>query len=364
MSLVRLVYYSTMVGGWAALIGWGVFEILFSRSRASDTLLDVMSMAIVGAAIGAGINLVAGLVNGQWWQLLGRALPGLVCGGLGGACGGLIGHRLYTFGRWAFLGSGDHSSWITDLLRACGWLVAGLAIGVVDGIYEHSSSKIRNGLIGGCIGGLLGGLLLHPIQQVFASQSGMSSRAVSFVILGMCIGALVGLVQMVLKEAWLTVLDGYRAGRQLILSQPVTTLGRAEHLALPFIGMMNREIEWEHLKITRQTGGRFVLEDNRSRLGTRLNNQPVQGPTPLKDGDVIKFGTNFVRFNERHKRAGQPELAPSKAAFSGRIAPPPPPPIRSPASGPPPISGTAPPKRDASSPQWGGIAPPPPPKRT
>jgi pSer/pThr/pTyr-binding forkhead associated (FHA) protein len=122
----------------------------------------------------------------------------------------------------------------------------------------------------------------------------------------------------------------------LILSQPVTTLGRAEHLALPFLGMMNKEIELEHLKITRQTGGRFVLEDNRSRLGTRLNNQPVQGPMPLKDGDVIKFGTNFVRFNERHKRAGQPELAPPKAAFSGRIAPPPPPPICSPAGGPPP----------------------------
>ena len=53
----------------------------------------------------------------------------------------------------------------------------------------------------------------------------------------------------------------------------------------------------------------------RSRLGTRLNNQPVQGPTPLKDGDVIKFGTNFVRFNERHKRAGQPESGAVEGGF-------------------------------------------------
>ena len=173
MSLVRLVYYSTMVGGWAALIGWGVFEILFSRSRASDTLLDVMSMAIVGCRDPRGSILWLGWSMGSGGNCSAVPCPAWSAA-LGGACGGLIGHRLYTFGRRAFLGSGDHSSWITDLLRACGWLVAGLAIGVVDGIYEHSSSKIRNGLIGGCIGGLLGGLLLHPIQQVFASQSGMS----------------------------------------------------------------------------------------------------------------------------------------------------------------------------------------------
>ncbi len=111
------------------------------------------------------------------------------------------------------------------------------------------------------------------------------------------------------------MLDGYRAGRQLILSQRVTFLGRGDHLPLPFLGPMNKDVESEHLKITRQPNGQFVLEDNHSRLGTRLNSRPIQGPTPLADGNVIKFGTNFVRFNERRKRAGQPELVVSRRLF-------------------------------------------------
>ena len=64
----------------------------------------------------------------------------------------------------------------------------------------------------------------------------MISRATAFVILGMCIGILIGLVKVVLKEAWLTVLDGYRPGRQLILSEAETVLGRAEYAALPVHG--------------------------------------------------------------------------------------------------------------------------------
>jgi len=183
-----------------------------------------------------------------------------------------------------------------------GWVVFGMGIGVVEGIYEGSKSKIRNGLIGGSIGGLLGGLLFIPIYHLIGSD--MSSRATGFVILGVCIGAMIGLAQVVLKDAWLTVLDGYRAGRQLILSQQITVLGKAEHLPLPFLGPMNKDLEPEHLRIMRLSSGSFVLEDNRSRLGTRLNNKPAQGQVALRDGDVIKFGTNFVRFNERHRKAG------------------------------------------------------------
>ena len=59
MSLVRLVYYSTMVSGWAALIGWGIFELLFSRSQASDALLDVMSMAQFLIMLGSLLDTVA-----------------------------------------------------------------------------------------------------------------------------------------------------------------------------------------------------------------------------------------------------------------------------------------------------------------
>ncbi|MFM9964541.1 MAG: FHA domain-containing protein [Planctomycetaceae bacterium] len=310
MSLPRLVYYSAMIGGWAAFIGWFFSEMFFQSDSIGGTVQVALVGGLVGAAIGAGLNMVAGMSNGQWKQLLLRIWPGLIGGGLGGLLGGLAGNILF----------------IVGVPKALGWCLMGLGIGVVEGLYERSPGKLRNGLIGGGLGGLFGGMLFDPITNMIGSASGMSSRATSFVILGMCIGVLIGLAQVVLKDAWLTVLDGYRAGRQLILSQPVTTLGRAEHLPLPFLGSMSQDLELEHARLTRQPNGSFALADNQSRIGTRLNGQPVQSAVVLKDGDVIKLGTNFIRFNERQRKAGAESSVPA-SGFSGKVvaAPPPPP---------------------------------------
>lgn len=343
MSLRRLVYYSTMIAAWAAFFGWLVSETFRRDVRpGAQVLLVGLTAGITGAAIGLGLNVVAGMSNGQWRQLLRRVLPGAVGGGIGGIAGGLVGNVLYEHG----------------LPRAVGWLIMGLGIGVVEGVYEKSGRKIRNGLIGGGIGGLLGGLLFDPIVRLTATESGMSSRAAALVVLGMCIGASISLAQVVLKDAWLTVVDGYRTGRQLNLTQGVTVLGRSDRLPLPFLGPMNKDLEQEHLKIIRCSDGNYVLEDNHSRQGTRLNSQPVQGRMPLKDGDVIRLGTNLVRFNQRRRKAGQagapawgqplPQVPPPPATSS------PPLPLRSeaPVAPPsPPVSASPKPWRVPSAPQ-------------
>ncbi|HUY90391.1 MAG TPA: FHA domain-containing protein [Pirellulales bacterium] len=357
MSLVRLVYYGALSGGWAALVGWLLAELLFFRSgAAADRLQVAASGGLVGCAIGFGLGAVAAAANGRWKQILSRGLPGFVGGGFGGALGAFLGDVLFGLG----------------LPRALGWMVMGLTIGSVEGLYERSANKLRNGLIGGALGGLLGGALFAPIQLGVSHGAGMSSRAAAFVILGVSIGAMIGLVQVVLKQAWLTVLDGYRAGRQLILSRQVTMLGRGDHLPLPFLGPMNRELESEHVKITRQANGAYLVEDNHTKLGTRLNNQPLLQPAVLKDGDVIKLGGNFVRFNERKRKHGEEPIS-AAPTFQVRPAPPPPP-IRKPA--PPASKPIAPaasppakpqvaagPKPSAGPVRPGAIPPPPPPRK-
>lgn len=357
MSFVRIVYYSALAGGWGAFVGWLLAEMLFFQSGEAGGSAQVAAIgALVGAAIGFGLSVVAGLANGRLSQIALRALPGVVAGGFGGALGSFVGDLLYPF-----------------LGRAPGWMIVGIGIGIVEGLYERSASKLRNGLIGGALGGLLGGLLFDPIQRWIAHGSGMSSRAAAFVILGVAIGALVGLVQVVLKDAWLTVLDGYRPGRQLILSRPVTALGRGDHLPLPFMGPMNAGMESEHVRIIRQVNGSYVVEDNHSKLGSRLNNQPLTQPTTLKDGDVIKLGTNFVRFNERRRGRGDEPVTPT---FQGQVrAAPPPPPVRKAASATaegdqlkptpakPTVVSRATEKPAAPPPPPGVVRPPPPPRK-
>ncbi len=324
MSLARLVYYSAVFGGWAAFLGWLVAEALVLQGAGTETGILGLALvgALIGAAIGAGLNVAAGLSNANWKRLLLRAVPGLIGGAVGGGIGIVLGNLLYT---------------TIGLPRALGFMVLGLAVGVVDGLYEGSASKIRNGVICGLLGGLVGGLLFDPLAALISSGSGMSSRATAFVILGICIGALVGLAQVVLKDAWLTVLDGYGVGRQYILSQSTTTLGRGDHLPLPFIGPSNAELAPEHLRIVRQTNGNFVLEDTGTSLGTSVRRgsggyESVRSGFVLADGDVIKLGTNLVRFNERRRRgasadsAGTGPTQPDPNVVKKAPPPPPPPP--------------------------------------
>ncbi|MEI8375082.1 MAG: FHA domain-containing protein [Planctomycetota bacterium] len=324
MSLLRFVYYSAMISAWAAFLGWGVSEIARSfaavdSATTSTTVVVLLGFLVIavtsgttGAAIGLGLNVLGGMANGRWRQLARRALPGLLGGCLGGIAGGMVGGVMFYCG----------------LPRAIGWMVLGLGVGMVEGVYDRSFRKIRNGLIGGATGGFIGGLLFDWIYNLELTASGRSSRAAAFVVLGLLIGAAIGLAHVVFRVAWLTVVDGYRTGRQLNLTQTVTILGRGDHLPLPFLGPANKDLESEYLTIRRMPDGSYSVEDNRTKLGTRLNSQLLAGPTPLKDGDILRLGTNLVRFNERRHRIGEAVAVPVSEAPQ-LPAPPPPPTIPS-----------------------------------
>lgn len=325
MSLLRLVYYSAMISAWAAFVGWGVSEWLTSAASLDPAttshatavavrfMLMVATAGTIGAAIGLGLNVLGGMANGQWRQLSRRALPGLLCGCAGGIAGGLVGGLMY----------------YCDLPRAIGWAVFGMGVGCAEGVYDRSLRKIRNGLVGGAAGGFVGGLMFNWICDLSLTESGAASRAAGFVVLGFSIGAAIGLAHVVFRTAWLTVVDGHRTGRQLNLTQPLTVLGRGDHVPLPLLGPTNKDLDAEHALVRRMPDGSYCLEDNHTRLGTRLNGQVLTGATPLADGDIIRVGTNLVRFNERKRRRGESlpgAVAQAVSTPSVPLPPAPPPP--------------------------------------
>ena len=296
MSLGRFVYYSAVVGGWAAFLAWMLAEALLLHGGSQfRTPVVVGVAALVGATIAAGLNLVSGMTNAQWRRQLARLPSGLLGGGLGGAIGGLLGNLATwaggAIGDW--LGNLAVGTAVSFLGQVFGWMLMGLAIGVAGGIEEKSEPQVpqrchRRDL------GRAAGRSAHPMPSPPAPTWPAGPPPSSSWARPSAPWS--GLTQLVLKEAWLTVVDGFRPGRELILGETVTLLGRGDHLPLPFLGYPGRDLEAEHARITRQPDGQFVLEDNRSRLGTRLNGQPVQTATPLKDGDLIKLGTNLDPF--------------------------------------------------------------------
>jgi hypothetical protein len=261
---------------------------------------------LIAIPIGGGICFASGLTSPQLVNLVKRLVLGFVGGFGGGLVGILLGSCIFSiFGFIAEkIGFGEFIG------RTLGWALIGIGIGVgigaSEGFVDRSFKKLRNGVIGGVLGGFLGGLTFYPVSLI---ASDMSSRALSFVLLGLAIGFFVGLAQVVLKEAWLTVEAGFRPGRQMILGGDLITMGTSEKSSIIFIAVGAKGVEPTHLKIQKQPDGRFLLEDNQSRTGTFLNGQPISGPTPLNDGDAIQFGINIVRFRERAKH-GDAKLPP------------------------------------------------------
>ena len=323
MSFARLIYWSGLLGGWSAFVAWLFCEVIFGRwiddtgiPKIAATLVVVMG-TLVGAAIGGGISQAAGLVNFRLQEQLLRLGFGLV----GGLIGGLVG-TLFAVLLFAGLQGITENRIVLFILSFFGRLIGltflGAVVGVVEGVYDRSFRKIRNGIIGGALGGFLGGLLFTPLSYFIGNISG---RAIAFVLLGLFVGVLVGLVQVLLKEAWLTVEGGFRTGRQLILSRDETTMGTSEKAGLIFIAYGAKGVEPIHVRIVKQSDGRYVVQDNASREGTYLNGARLQASAVLQSGDVVQFGVNVVRFNERFKRAGSADQRPLPAPTAATRAP-------------------------------------------
>jgi hypothetical protein len=305
MSFGRFIYFCAAWGAVAAFLGWAVGRAL---PVGTEILKAGVQGMCLGAYVGAGLAVLeaAGAGGGarRLEHLAARAGTALTVGATGGWVGGVFGQFLY-------------SSWSGFFVL--GWALTGLLIGAAPAAFDVLAAwikgvdaggavrKVRNGFIGGVAGGLLGGMVAFALVSagpLFFPHKPPNDlwtpTATGFVALGACIGLAVGLAQVILKEAWLRVDAGFRTGRELILSRPETTIGRAESCDLGLFG--DPGVERVHARILRQHN-RFVLVDGGSAGGTYVNDERVAVPTPLSSGDRIRVGTSLLTFGERANRA-------------------------------------------------------------
>ncbi|HZY88067.1 MAG TPA: FHA domain-containing protein [Gemmataceae bacterium] len=304
MSFRLFIWYCSLCGGCAAYVGWGL-----GRFAAPDS--SVMQAAVKGMFLGMLVALSLGLIDALWvlsWTQVhrvgARVLVAVGVGAVGGFVGGLLGQALFQLRPWS-------------VFLIFGWTITGLLIGAAPGVFDvlarlmrdedvrGAARKIVNGTLGGALGGLLGSLLFLALQLVWGlvfrdrAQDFWSPSATGFVALGMCIGLLIGLAQVILKEAWVKVESGFRPGRELILSKPEIVIGRAESCDIGLFG--DNTVERSHARILRK-GREYLLDDAGTPGGTYLNGARIAGPTPLRAGDLIQVGRCTLRFGERQKR--------------------------------------------------------------
>lgn len=294
MSFKLFIYYCALLGGWAAFLSWGIAQGTGIRNINNEYGRTALIAAVLGLLVAGAIGLVDAVLNAVGFQRFVRIGVCLGIGLLGGTIGGLIGQALYS---------------LHHKLLFIGWILTGIGIGMSIGIYDvlravmtgkdirASLKKTLNGIYGGFLGGFLGGVLF---QALFPNtEIPRTDLAVGLVILGLCIGLMVGLAQVVLKEAWIKVAQGFRAGRELLLAKDETTIGRAEGCDLGLFG--DNTIERLHARILLKNQ-RYLLADADTPGGTFLNEERISKPTPLKSGDVIRVGNSVIEFGERQKR--------------------------------------------------------------
>jgi hypothetical protein len=306
MSFRLFIYYCALCGGGGAFVGWMLGRPLNLDSR-------VLTQGLKGMFLGLAVTLALGLVDALWvfsprrFAAIGaRVGTAVFVGALGGLLGGLVGQALYGWKELA-------------LFLVFGWTITGFLIGVSLGVFDLIANlvtgqdpgvplrKILKGVLGGTAGGLLGGilslLLLSGWTRLLGSNPEGEERlwspsAWGFVALGVCIGLLIGLAQVILKEAWLKVEAGFRKGREILLTKPEITLGRAESCDIGLFG--DPQIEKRHARIRRE-GQRHILIDEG--YGTYLNDELIHGSRALQSGDTIRLGKCVLRFGERQKQS-------------------------------------------------------------
>lgn len=302
MSFRLFVYYCALCGGWAALVGW-FLGVWLAPGEESLLLRNGTIGMFLGLFIAMGLGLVDALWLLSWRQagaLLGRVFVAMLVGGAGGLLAGIVGQLLYQ---------------TTSLLAIyiVGWTLLGVLCGASVGTFDlltgsrpedrrGARAKLLKCLLGGTIGGIVGGAFAFMFRQLLRSETYelYFPTALGFVALGGCIGLLVGLAQVILKEAWIRVEAGFRPGREMILAKEKTSIGRSEGSDVPLFG--DAGVEKLHAQIVLDAH-RYWLEDQGTPGGTFLNDEKVNGRTPLKSGDQIRMGKSVLRFYERQKRS-------------------------------------------------------------
>lgn len=292
---VRQIYFNAVLGGMGGLLGWLVITVgtsLVDLGKLNIFVQDAIVGLLVGVCIGFAIGAVEGIISARSVKrLLRGGAYGAVLGALGGVVGLVLGEAIFDV-----FGGGV-------LPRALGWALFGAFVGTSDGFALKMPTKIYYGIIGGLLGGLIGGSTYEALVALLRVSGDRAvaqrwSSAIGLIILAACIGALVGLVESLLRKSWLFFVTGRLEGqtRTLDSSRP-HTLGSAVSCSIvlprdPTVKPIHAEITFEEsgFGICPREGKVVLRRDGRDTV--------VTAHAFLQPGDRIHLGDTRMVFRK------------------------------------------------------------------
>ncbi len=182
--------------------------------------------------------------------------------------------------------------------RSLAWCLAGSAMGLGQGIALRSKRLLVYGLLGGVVGGLLGGLLFDPIFFILIGPekpSAALSRLVGFGVIGLAVGATIGIVELLARDAWLRMTQGPLTGKEFLLFKDVMNIGSSPRSD---IYLFNDPQVAESHAILRAIGDDCEIEARQNTHPVLLNNRSVNRAR-LRHGDNVTIGRTSFVFQQR-----------------------------------------------------------------
>ncbi len=272
---------------------------LNARSHAAAMFLFPLVAGFIGLAIGA--------VDGLICRLLRRALLGGVVGLLVGLIGGfvcsIVANLVYAplsglAVRLSEAGSLSTLGFVLQMIgRALAWSLAGMAMGLGQGIALRSKRVLLYGFLGGIVGGLLGGLLFDPIDLLLLGQHKPSahwSRLIGLAVIGAGVGAMIGVVELLARDAWLRMTEGPLTGKEFLVFKDLMRIGSSPRSDIYLFN--DPQVQADHATL-RAAGDECEIAS----VGAApllLNRRSVRSAR-LRHGDQITLGRTSFVFEKR-----------------------------------------------------------------
>lgn len=288
-------FYLGVAGLLGALAGWAICEPRFvdppGEPRWGNLLITPIVLMLMCLGFGIAESLVERSLSKAWWRGLLALLLGLV---LGFVFDFVADHIVFPLAVQICyeLGVRTYRNPAFWVARGIGWMVFGVAGGLVYGIVDRSGKKIRYGILGGVIGSGFGGMIFDPIAM--ATNAGAPSRAVGFALFGLATGVAMGIVESALKDRWLYVASGPLAGKQFILYKPATAIGSSQQCDIYLF--KDTSVQAQHASIELRGAQTFLHAQGQ----VYVSGQPARNRA-LQNGDLIQIGRYAFHFRERHK---------------------------------------------------------------
>jgi hypothetical protein len=175
-----------------------------------------------------------------------------------------------------------------------------MAMGLGQGITLRSKRLLTYGFLGGTIGGLLGGLVFDPLDLIIIGEDRIgadTSRAAGLILIGCAVGAMIGVVELLTRDAWLRMTEGPLAGKEFLIFRDSMNIGASPKSEIYLFN--DPAVAATHA--TLRVIGDEIEITARDRVHPLVVNQNVVANARLRHGDRIAIGATSFVFEQRQR---------------------------------------------------------------